>query len=122
MSQMSINSQLNKNNSIRLRNSIITNNTELSNNNTNTNQQQQHSTTPTPRESIVFNRGDDQPPISKILSSLGKSSMDSANLFNYTDIIDHGSGGPAVNSMADNDEKLVIVESGGEEAALIRYV
>lgn len=72
MSQMSINSQLSKNNSIRQR----------QNGGADTPVQQQlsqqlstqHSTTPTPRESIVFNRGDDKP-ISKILSH-GKSSTD----------------------------------------------
>ena len=52
MSQMSISSQISKNNSVRQRSSETPHNP--------------HSTTPTPRESIVFNRGDDKP-FAKIL-------------------------------------------------------
>jgi len=66
---MSINSQLSKNNSIRLRDP---NATPLQHSNSVGNQ---HSTTPTPRESIVFNRGDERP-IAKILLSTAKSSSD----------------------------------------------
>ncbi len=60
MSQISINSQLSKNNSIRhhSRPGVC---------DTPNNLLQQPSTTPTPRESIVFNRGDEKPPIAKIL-------------------------------------------------------
>ena len=47
MSQMSISSQLSKNNSVRHRSSDAPHNP--------------HSTTPTPRESIVFNRGEEKP-------------------------------------------------------------
>ena len=55
MSQMSISSQLSKNNSIRHHH-----------NRSDTPNQHLHSATPTPRESIVFNRGDEKP-IAKIL-------------------------------------------------------
>ncbi len=60
MSQMSISSQLSKNNSIR------------HHTRSETPSQHQHSATPTPRESIVFNRGDEKP-IAKILLSLNHS-------------------------------------------------
>ena len=56
MSQMSISSQLSKNNSVRHHP-----------NRSDTPNQRLHSATPTPRESIVFNRGDEKPPIAKIL-------------------------------------------------------
>lgn len=100
MSQMSISSQLSKNNSVRFfansssgngnhqhssanmmmmhRNgsyddnaSYHSNNATSSNNNNNNHNffQSHSSTTPTPRESIVFKRGDDKPPIAKILLS-----------------------------------------------------
>ena len=60
MSQMSISSQLSKNNSIR------------HHTRSETPSQHQHSATPTPRESIVFNRGDEKP-IAKILLNLNNS-------------------------------------------------
>jgi hypothetical protein len=60
MSQMSISSQLSKNNSIR------------QHARSETPSQHQHSATPTPRESIVFNRGDEKP-IAKILLNLNHS-------------------------------------------------
>ena len=78
MSQMSISSQLSKNNSVRFFN---TNNQVTATNNNNNpvinrngscdtpNFHHNNSATPTPRESIVFNRGDDRPPIAKILLS-----------------------------------------------------
>lgn len=61
MSQMSINSQLSKNNSLRFPNRSGACDTPVQH-------LHQHSTTPTPRESIVFNRGDEKP-IAKILLS-----------------------------------------------------
>lgn len=73
MSQMSINSQLSKNNSIRLR-QHQSSSTETPGQQV----QQMLSTTPTPRESIVFNRGEDKP-IAKILLQSTKSSMDQLN-------------------------------------------
>ena len=78
MSQMSINSQLSKNNSIRFpsRPGVCdTPNFQLG---------QQHSTTPTPRESIVFNRGDEKP-IAKILS--GQSSLQTKSFQNEASLL-----------------------------------
>lgn len=69
MSQMSINSQLSKNNSIRHRPS----GSETPLHQQLSQMSSQHSATPTPRESIVFNRGDEKP-YEKILLSNGKSS------------------------------------------------
>lgn len=66
MSQMSISSQLSKNNSIRMHTR------------SETQSQHQHSATPTPRESIVFNRGDEKP-LAKILLSLNQSLKMSSN-------------------------------------------
>ncbi|CAF0736985.1 unnamed protein product [Brachionus calyciflorus] len=69
MSQMSISSQLSKNNSFRFHRSTITGTEtpiQLYN-------QQISSTTPTPRESIVFSRGDDKP-IAKILQQMNSKS------------------------------------------------
>ncbi len=75
MSQMSINSQLSKNNSIRARDPANPAATPLQHSASMGNQ---HSTTPTPRESIVFSRGDDRP-IAKILLSHAKSSTDTSD-------------------------------------------
>ena len=78
MSQMSINSQLSKNNSIRFpsRPGVCdTPNFQLG---------QQHSTTPTPRESIVFNRGDEKP-IAKILS--GQNSLQTKSFQNEASLL-----------------------------------
>jgi hypothetical protein len=75
MSQMSISSQLSKNNSIRFfntNNPVTANNNPVINRNGSCDTPNFHhnnSATPTPRESIVFNRGDDRPPIAKILLS-----------------------------------------------------
>lgn len=69
MSQMSINSQLSKNNSFhRQRSTVVGNETS-----TNIFNQQISSTTPTPRESVVFNRGDDKP-IIKLLQQMNYKS------------------------------------------------
>ena len=66
MSQLSISSQLSKNNSFRVQNRAGVCDTPI---------QHQHSATPTPRESTVFNRGD-RNPFAKILSQ----SLQSAKL------------------------------------------
>ena len=100
MSQMSISSQLSKNNSVRYhaRSETPSHN--------------QHSATPTPRESIVFNRGDEKP-IAKILLSLNHSfkqsqSKDKEELLN-NDEYDDG-GGHVSDQIECEDECQKLVE------------
>lgn len=69
MSQMSISSQLSKNNSFRHHRSTITGSETPAQ----IYSQQISSTTPTPRESVVFNRGDDKP-IVKLLQQMNYKS------------------------------------------------
>lgn len=115
MSQMSINSQLSKNNSFRHQRSTVVGNETPAN----IFSQQISSTTPTPRESVVFNRGDDKP-IVKLLQQMNykSKSMDQKigeievspsqprpNNDSYTRAIKHSTV-PVVQNFDDNNMKV----------------
>lgn len=104
MSQMSINSQLSKNNSLRFPNRPGACDTPI--------QHYQHSTTPTPRESIVFNRGDEKP-IAKILLSQHNNlkSQNSAefnlnNMINQQNSLSSNSSSPRLSLKQENKQTL----------------